>query len=96
MATRIKGKKLSKKQQKLIDRCVTDKFFKKDVLLQTQILGTHLLRIIRIKDDSIFMSIDREYFMYDFKSKKCLQYNTTEKNEVSCDADIDKLWKEVS
>lgn len=96
MATKVKGKKLTKKQQKLIDRCVNDKLFDKTVWLRTQLLGTHLLRIISIKDDAIFINLDREYFMYNFKSKKCLQYNTSEKNEVNCDADLEKLWKEVS
>lgn len=96
MATKVKGKKLTKKQQKLVERCVSDKLFDRTVWLRTQTLGTHLLRIINIKDDAIFMNLDREYFMYNFKTKKCLQYNTDEKNEVNCDADLEKLWKEVA
>lgn len=95
MATRKKGKELSKKQIKLIERCMSDKLFDQDLYLRTQVLGTHLVRILDKNEKKLYCSIDGEYFMYNPENKKALQYNCTDKNQIDSKDILEKLWKEV-
>lgn len=95
MATKVKGKNPSKKQLKTIEKCFKDVTCDKKLLLRTQTLGSHLLRILDIKEDQLYMSLDGEYFIYNEKSNSSLQYNTDDKNQINCKEDLEKLYKEV-
>lgn len=96
MATKLKGKSLSKKQIKVLEKCIKDPSFSNEVLLRTQILGSHLLRILDAREKQLYINLDGEYYIYNTESQKSLQYNTDTKNQIECKEDLEKLYKEVS
>lgn len=88
-----KGIELSKRELQKLLKQMKHLDFNPEVMLRTQVIGNSIIRVIGKQDDAIFISIDKDYYLYNLKNSKAVKYNVSEKNIVNTQEDIN--WKDV-